>query len=494
MAVSVSREMILPALRLDVPPRPSERQLAAFAERSADQWTTSARDWVTQQVVRLAVAELLRARLEQAVSTPHERHPLPADAAEVTLAQLVAWFRPHVGLAAQAFQLGIVEAVNSGVPAAVDPLREGLRRIGVTGRDPLKLVSLGLDKVPDRARSDFWDGALNAPALTAVVDALASGAGDLSALDRSQLSRADAVVLAGASATAVSFSGRPAAQGRASWLAVPLSVGRRARGGAPETSRRGGAAGQDGTVEVGLRSTAWVEVFEAALDAVGAAMHQIDTGARPKGRPHPLVEALVQRLAAAKARPVGEVCASLRDVDPLALEMFDHQVTTTTVRVAVPVIEDDAFMQLWLPTSALAGPLFTGSSDLFMGDGADVRVLGGAKPPARQGAARSERKPSGGQTPRRGSGRVPRAEGDEAAEPVAPREGAGRSRRGRGKRAGGGPKPDQTVTAVGLDAPTEAPVQSAAPEAQVVPAPVLPAPVAPAPVAPEPSTPVADQD
>ncbi|MDE0778811.1 MAG: hypothetical protein OSB43_21225, partial [Nocardioides sp.] len=105
MVDAVSREMILPALRLDVPSRPSEQQVSAFVEPTAAEWTSSPREWVTRQVTRLAVAAVLRARLDQASSLPTERHPLPGDPEQVTLAQLVAAFRPHVGLSAQAFQL-----------------------------------------------------------------------------------------------------------------------------------------------------------------------------------------------------------------------------------------------------------------------------------------------------------------------------------------------------------------------------------------------------
>jgi hypothetical protein len=434
MVDAVSREMILPALRLDVPSRPSEQQVSAFVERTAEQWTSSPREWVTHQVVRLAVAAVLRSRLDQAASLPTERHPLPGDPEQVTLGQLVAAFRPHVGLSTQAFQLGVVEAVNAHVPAAVDPLREGLRRLGVTGRDPLKVIALGLDKVPARAAADFWNGVRTAPALTALVDALAgSASSDLSGLDRSALARADAIVLGGGKATAVTLATagrkREGAKGRP-WLTVPLTVGR------PTRTEHAGGAGSP-SVEVALRSSGWVEVFEAALDAVGSAMAQIDSGGKPRlgsrgGRPDPLADVVAQRLVAAKDRTVAEVCASLRDLDPLLLEMFDHQVVVTPVRVPVPVVEDDAFQQLWLPSSALAGPLFTGSPDLFLGEGADVRMVGG-RPPGKQGG-----KPGAGK-PQQGGGRGPKPA---PGEPRPPGEGRRGGRRGKGR----GPRPEGQAT------------------------------------------------
>ncbi len=432
MAESLSRELILPATRLGVPPRPSERQLTALAERSADVWSLSPREWATQQVVRLVVAEALRSRLAASV--------LPADPEQVTLAQAAHLFGPHVGLARQAFQLAVVEAVNAGVPAATDPLRESLRRVGVTGREPMRMVALGLDRLPTRAASQFWSSARTSSTLTAVVGAIAPDSRDVSGLDRSHLARADALVLAGGRTTAVSLGGRPR-EGGGSWLPVPVALTRRHRGYADEPRRAG-----DTGIEVGLRAEGWSEVFEVALDAVGASMLQIDLGSRPKGRASGAAEALAQRLVAAKDRTAVEVVASLRAIDPFVLEMFDHEVTSTDVRVAVPVPEDEPFVQLWMSPSALAGPLVTGSADLFFGGGAEVRSHGG-KPPAARGT-----KKAAGAPPSKEGRRGPRPEG----------------RRGGKGRPGRGPAPQP---------PTSPP-----------PAPEPPAPPAP----PAPQSPVDD--
>lgn len=427
--------MILPAIRLDVPPRPTGQQIQAFAERSADLWAVGARDLVTQHVIRLAVAAVLESRMEQALAMPLEGHPLPNEAGQPTLAQFVAYFRPHVDLAAQAFRLGVVEAVNSRVPAVVDPLRDGLRRVGVTGRDPLKMVALGLDKVPERARTEFWKSVRGATALTALLDGLSGpGSRDLSGLDRSHLAQADVAILGAGRATAAYVGSRPRTEGNPqgkAWLSVPVGVTQRA-GQLGEGQRRGRG---DEPVEVSLRSSSWLEVFETALDAVGRAMAQIDSGAKGRsGGSNHLATTVAHRLAAAKDRPVADVIASLRAIDPLALEMFDHQVTTTSVRIAVPVIDDEIFTQLWMPTSALAGPLFTGSADLFMGEGADVRSP--TKPAAKkpqgqrphqgqrpnQGQPQNQSK-TGGRSARRGRGRGPRP--DPAAPEVTPESAPG---------------------------------------------------------------------
>ncbi|MCW2812637.1 MAG: hypothetical protein JWN84_92 [Nocardioides sp.] len=501
MAESMSRELILPARRLAVPERPSDRQLAAAAAQSADQWSTTPREWLTQQVVRLAVAAVLTSQVQRSGE---------AYAEQATLGSAAQLFRPHVGLAQQAFRLGVVEAVNAGVPAAADPLREALRRLGVTGREPLVMVALGLDRVPSGSAEEFWTSARNSTTVTAVVDAIAAGhhgAVDMSKLDRRQLARADALVLAGGKVTPVSLVAPPAKNG--GWLQVPVALTKPRRRTADELAR--GSKG--GPVEVVLRADGWTEVFETALDALGAAMHQLDGGSRPKGRVSPATESLVSRLVAARKRPVAEVIASLRAVDEFVLEMFDHQVTMTDVRVAVPVLEDDAFTQLWLSPEALAGPLVTGAADLFLGGRAEARPERGAGGrPGRPGGGRPGGREGG--DPRGGE---PRGEG--RGEPRG--EGRGKGRRGRGPRedkpaepgtpsesaptppSESGPPVEPTMPstpaevapapeAAPVPAPAEAPVSTV--PAEVTPAPEAPpAPSEPAP-APSNEAPAPDQD
>ncbi len=392
MSGSIARELVLPALRLDVPSRPTREHLAVLAERSAEQWTTGAADWTAAQVVRLAVAALLEARLAQAAGEQLGRTPLPADPAEVTVSRLAGAFRPHVDLVQQAFQVGVVDAVNSGVPAVADPLREGLRRVGVTGRDPIRAMLLGLDRVPPRAKQEFWKAARGSVGVTATLDALTAGAGshDVTTLDRSHLARADALVQAGGRTTAIlATPGAPRARDDGgSWLSVPLTV---TRGHGPH-----GQHGAPRGTEVALSGGGWREVFDAALAGVGAAMQRIDLGGTPRGRSAGLAEAVADRLAAAKDRTVADVCASLRAVDPTVLELYGDQVGTSTVPVAVPVVDDDQFVQLWLPTSALAGPLVTGAADLFLGGRSEVRSPGrrpGGKPtrpPQKGGGTRGQ--------------------------------------------------------------------------------------------------------
>ena len=473
MAESLSRELILPARRLAVPERPSDRQLAAAAVRSADAWSVTPREWLTQQAVRLAVAAVISSQVQRSGQTHDD---------QATLGHVARLFRPHVGLAHQAFRLGVVEAVNAGVPAAADPLREALRRLGVTGREPLVMVALGLDRVASGGTDEFWKAARSSTTVTAVVDAIASnhhGAIDLGKLDRRQLARADALVLAGGKITPVQLvaphgggGGGGGKGGGGGWLQVPVALTKPRRRTAEELAR----GGKSGPVEVVLRADGWTEVFETALDAVGSAMHQLDGGSRPKGRTSSATESLVQRLVSARKRPVAEVVTSLRAVDEFVLEMFDHQVTMTDVRVAVPVLEDEAFTQLWLSPEALAGPLVTGAADLFLGGRAEPRPERGPGGGGGGGGGR----PGGGRPAEGGRGRGPRPGGG---------AGGGRSdetgRRGRAPRA---PKPTPEVPAAdapAVEAPSvEAPVTEApTPEAPVVEAPPVEAP-APAPEAP----------
>jgi hypothetical protein len=379
MAESLSRELILPARRLSVPEKPTDRQLAAAATRSADEWSATPREWLTAQVVRLAIAAVLKAQVERSGE---------AYADQATLGSAATLFRPHVRLADQAFRLGVVEAVNAGVPAAADPLRDALRRIGVTGREPLVMVALGLDRVPAGGGEAFWEAMRGSATVTSVVDAIAAnhhGAADMSKLDRRMLNRADALVLAAGKVTPVSLIHPPAPSG--GWLQVPVALTKPHR---PTDRGKGG-----GPVEVTLRADGWTDVFETALDALSLAMHQLDGGSRPKGRTAPLVDSIVSRLLSARKRPVAEVVESLRRVDEFVLEMFDHQVGMADVRVAVPVLEDDTLAQLWLSPEALAGPLVTGAADLFLGGRSEPRQERGPRPGGgqRQGGTASGRWP-----------------------------------------------------------------------------------------------------
>ncbi len=155
----------------------------------------------------------------------------------------------------------------------------------------------------------------------------------------------------------------------------------------PLTVTRGhaGAGARSGSTEVSLNGGGWHAVFDAALSGVGAAMQRIDLGGSPRGRAAGVAEAVAERLADARDRTVADVCASLRAVDPTLLELYGDQVTTSTVPVAVNVVDDDQFVQLWLPTSALAGPLVTGAADLFLGGRSEVRSPGGKRPGPRKG-------------------------------------------------------------------------------------------------------------
>lgn len=453
MAESLSRELILPARRLSVPEKPSDRQLAAAAAQSADVWNATPREWLTQQVVRLAIAAVLRSQVERSGE---------AYADQATLGHVAKLFRPHVGLANQAFRLGVIEAVNAGVPAAADPLRDALKRLGVTGREPQVVVALGLDRVPAGQGDEFWKAARASTTVTAVVDAIAAGhhgAVDLGKLDRRQLARADALVLAAGKVTPISLVHPPSRSG--GWLQVPVALTKPRRRTAEELAR----GGKGGPIEVTLRADGWTEVFETALDALGTAMHQMDGGNRPKGRTSHGTESLVSRLVSARKRPVVEVITSLRDVDDFVLEMFDHQVTMSDVRVAVPVLEDDALAQLWLSPEALAGPLVTGAADLFLGGRSEPRPERGERG-ARPGGERGGR--PGGGAPREGG----RGEG-------------GRGRGGRGQQKGRQPRGPKEESAPATETPAPA---SAAPviEPPVIEAPAIeaPAPEAPAPVAP----------
>lgn len=443
MVATATRELILPAIRLDVPDRPTS---GPSDQAGADAWTTTPAEWLFGQVVRLAVAQVLESRLQSIDPERLQRASLPADPAELTLAKLAGLFRPHVDLAAQAFSVAVVEHLNAGLPALTEPVREGLRRSGVTGRDRIQAIALGLDKVPGRARGEFWKSLGGSAAVTGLVDALATSTGgqgthDVTTLDRSHLARADVVLHAGGRTVGLTV-GQPPREDAGSWLRTNLAVNRQ-----PSNPLRPGA------VEVVVKPTGWTEVHETALVAVSAAMQEIDLGGRPRGRATGVAAALAGRLAAARQRTVADVLASLRDVDASVRDGYGPQITTTAVRVPVPVVEDEQMMELWLPSSALAGPLFTGAADLFVGPDAEVRSF--TRGP-------KERGPQG-----QGSGSGPRDRGGR------PGGGDGRQgpRPGKGRRRKGGGRPEGAPPSAAPSAPPSAPSPEAAAPTQAPPEP-----------------------
>lgn len=68
-----------------------------------------------QQLLRLALASVLEARLLNVRSSRLAAFDLSADPETVTRTQLAALHRAHSGTAGQAFELAVADACNAGV-------------------------------------------------------------------------------------------------------------------------------------------------------------------------------------------------------------------------------------------------------------------------------------------------------------------------------------------------------------------------------------------
>ena len=70
----------------------------------------------------------------------------PRDIDSYTLEDLATWIRPHPGSAGQAFELQVADALNAGVPAMQNAVRESLDAHGIAMATPQALV-MGLEKI-----------------------------------------------------------------------------------------------------------------------------------------------------------------------------------------------------------------------------------------------------------------------------------------------------------------------------------------------------------
>ena len=393
----VSRDLDLPATELWVPDPPTRDQRIALSNRSAEAWTEGPETWTRNQVLRLALAAVLEAQLLHTRTERLTRFSLSSNPEVVTLEQLSALFRPHNGSYGQAFELAVADAVNAGVAEVVDPLREALSLIGVHEEGPLGLVVLGLEKVPPQGRAWFWDevvanlgegtvlrtGLRGRPAsLHTVVRQLADATWRSMAAPAgvdehgyralvSQLGRADAMLYGSGWLTPVSFKyqwrhiGYP-------WRHVPIWVtqsGYRTR----VQDRRPRGSGVP-MVVVSLSSGGWVAIFQDAVETLYAAMRRIDLSSSNAGE-YGLgsLTPMVGRLSKARGRTVADVCASLRMVDPLAIEMFNDQIRAHDTRTVAPTVNDDRFSDLWLRPEA-SSPLIVGQRHLFLPSGEGFRA------------------------------------------------------------------------------------------------------------------------
>jgi hypothetical protein len=273
--------------------------LAEDAERRLR--TGQAPRWMPEEdreLTRLMVGAILEAYLRQTARRPFAAFGVDAHPETVTLAQLAAVLTPHHGLVGQSFEFAVAAAVQSQVPAVVEPLADALRLLGHPVSEPVGMLLLGLEKLSatDRDRACrivraklpadgvVRTGGRGRPMSAATAIERLSGASwaelrrqeQAIAAERaatgspghatvqvrtvvSQLPRADALVFSGKAIVPASLkvNALTAYRHRRGWKDVPLWITRR-----PGTSGRPAA-----TSRVRVHSGAVVPMVEVALGA-----------------------------------------------------------------------------------------------------------------------------------------------------------------------------------------------------------------------------------
>lgn len=139
MDLSGAVDLSVRTIRLDLPPPMDRDQEVAAAHAAYDAgWNSTPAAYAQAQVVRLAVASILSARLLHVRKERFGAFGLVGNPEVVTVRQLAALHRPHRGTAGQAFELAVSDAVEAGEPFVCDKIRKGLRLLGVRdeGRCP----------------------------------------------------------------------------------------------------------------------------------------------------------------------------------------------------------------------------------------------------------------------------------------------------------------------------------------------------------------------
>lgn len=387
-----------------------QRMLAA----ADTQWQLPPDSWLESQLVRLALASIIEARLLHVREQRLLSFDLPKDPAVVTLKQLAALWRSHDGAVGQAFELAVADAVGHGVPEVVEPVRDALTRLGIHEAGPLQMILFGLEKVPvdqrDVAAASLLaripEGAVlrtgqrGRPLTpTTVADRLtraswpttpAPAGADAPTADRaggyharnlakaeshaavSQLPRADALLVAGRKMVCVSMkvSSYPVfhRSNQYGWRDVPLWI-TRARPGEGPTQVRTQAGARVPMVVVSLADNRWTQCFERALRVLEEVLLAVDLGRPPVGVSTRLGGSIdqVTRLLVKRAHlPVRTIAEELRDVHPAVGSVMGEQIAAVPAAASLTVVDSPAVVRAW-EVEGRAGGVYTGQQHLFFG-------------------------------------------------------------------------------------------------------------------------------
>lgn len=353
--------------------------------------------WLRFQFTRLAAASVLEARLLHVRSARLGFFGLVADPSRVTLQQLAPLHLEHNGTAGQAFELAVADAIAAEDEEVTSMVRAGLRHLNLTAEGPLRMVVLGMEKVPLERREAFWDevrsvvpsdgkfrtGMPGRPANAATaIDRLAASTTqtlrfprelhgsrltELEVRDRySQLARADALVTCGSDLVAAQLKiNSRHAHGQA-WRDVPMWIT-----AGPHGKVSGHRTARSPRVVVTLPADGWFSVFRDALEAVDIALHHINrdtalsartTGPWDLSWVSPNVQlnvghAVAKLLWTRRTETVAEVAARLRETHPAvvdAAELPRRQIGS----VDLTSLNVPSLLQGWDEESA-SGRLFT---------------------------------------------------------------------------------------------------------------------------------------
>lgn len=386
MDISGAVDLSVPATRLDLPGPPRGKQLERL-ERAAFSagFNGAAETWAREQVVRLAIASVLEARLLNVRSTRLAAFEMAADPHKVTMRQLSALQRPHAGTAGQAFELAVSDAVEAQNSEVCGALRTALRQLNIPVEGRLGMVVLGLEKVQPDRRDDFWagvrrqlpeDGVLRTggrgrPRSVTTALAQLQEANWKSMRDQadqepvSQLARCDAFITCGSVVVPVSFKINPWAA--RVWKDVPLHItGRHTnmpgppRVGPPPSYMARNASGAWPAVLITFGGSIWYASFIAALATVDEVLDRLD------GRPAPRRSrkgALTEGLVRSADLTIAEVCEMLRKMPP-QMEELAAGVQAVRTSDTFPVADNKDLLQEWQDDGGL-GRILNGQGHLF---------------------------------------------------------------------------------------------------------------------------------
>lgn len=392
-------DLPLRATQLNLPLYATQGELSRLRELSENQWDLKPSQWRDTQLVRLALASALEARLLHVQRDRLYAFGLRRDPNGVTFRQLAALWRSHQGTAGQAFELAVADAVERRVPEVVQPIAEGLRLLNIADADQFQMVVLGLEKVPaDQAERFYTDlgrllpnearmrtGKPGRPAkLGTVLERLASSSwtsmrvenpfarsglsGRVERAERhlSQLGRADALLFTPSTVVPASLKIRCAAVERYGWKDVPMWISTARLPGRAQTRR---VPGTHPLVSVELCPGQWVRHFEMALDVLDEALEFADLGkSARRGSMISLLysprDHLVRMLRLRSNQSIAEIVHQLRAVEPGVLDLFQAQTEATRVSAKVPLLGAKPLVNAWREDAAGAA-VVVGQQHLF---------------------------------------------------------------------------------------------------------------------------------